>query len=102
MGGTESKVVDQQAAAESTLTMLADVFLGDNLIHNLGHLESGLTYSFAQLVISEQMVDCIKGFFREIEVSDLTLALDEHQPESLLQEVQARLMKIIQKAGGKS
>jgi trimethylamine--corrinoid protein Co-methyltransferase len=76
-GATDSKVVDQQAAAEAALTLLADVFLGGNLIHDLGYLESGLTYSFAQLAICEQMVDWIKGFLREIEVSDETLALDE-------------------------
>jgi trimethylamine--corrinoid protein Co-methyltransferase len=76
-GATDSKVVDGQAAAEAALTMLADVFMGGNLIHDLGYLESGLTYSFAQLVICEQMVDWIKGFFREIEVTDETLALDE-------------------------
>ena len=76
-GATDSKVVDGQAAAEAALTLLADVFMGGNLIHDLGYLESGLTYSFAQLAICEQMVDWIKGFFREIEVSDLTLALDE-------------------------
>ena len=76
-GGTDAKVVDQQAAAEAALTMLADVFLGGNLIHDLGYLESGLTYSFAQLAICEQMVDWIKGFFRDAEISGETLALDE-------------------------
>jgi trimethylamine---corrinoid protein Co-methyltransferase len=76
-GATDSKVVDGQAAAEAALTLLADVFMGGNLIHDLGYLESGLTYSFAQLVICEQMVDWVKGFFREVEVTDETLALDE-------------------------
>jgi trimethylamine--corrinoid protein Co-methyltransferase len=76
-GATDSKVVDGQAAAEAALTLLADVFMGGNLIHDLGYLESGLTYSFAQLVICSQMVDWIKGFLREIEVTDETLAMDE-------------------------
>jgi len=76
-GATESKIVDQQAAAEAGLTMLADVVMGGNIIHDLGYLESGLTYSFAQLVICDQMVDWIKTFFKGIEVSDETLALDE-------------------------
>lgn len=76
-GATESKCVDQQAAAEAALTMLADVVLGGNIIHDLGYLESGLTYSFAQLAICDQMVDWIKTFFKDIEVNDETLALDE-------------------------
>ena len=76
-GATESKCVDQQAAAEAALTMLADVVMGGNIIHDLGYLESGLTYSFTQLVICNQMVDWIKTFFKDIEVNDETLALDE-------------------------
>lgn len=76
-GGTDSKVVDQQAAAEAALTMLADVLMGGNIIHDLGYLESGLTYSFAQLAVCDQIVSWIKAFTSEIEVSDETLALDE-------------------------
>jgi trimethylamine--corrinoid protein Co-methyltransferase len=76
-GATESKCVDQQAAAEAALTMLADVIMGGNIIHDLGYLESGLTFSFAQLAICDQMVDWIKTFYKDIEVSDETLALDE-------------------------
>lgn len=76
-GATDSKVVDQQAAAEAALTMLADVLMGGNIIHDLGYLESGLTYSFVQLAICDQMVDWIKAFFRGIEVNDETLALDD-------------------------
>jgi trimethylamine--corrinoid protein Co-methyltransferase len=56
--------------------MLADVLMGGNIIHDLGYLESGLTYSFVQLAICDQMVDWIKAFFRGIEVNDETLALD--------------------------
>jgi trimethylamine--corrinoid protein Co-methyltransferase len=76
-GGTDSKLPDQQAAAEAALTMLADVLLGGNIIHDLGYLESGLTYSFAQLAICDQIVDWIKAFLGDIEVSSETLALDE-------------------------
>ncbi len=76
-GGSDSKVVDQQAAAEAALTILADVLMGGNIIHDLGYLESGLTYSFAQLAICDQIVDWVKAFFKGIEVNDETLALDE-------------------------
>ena len=76
-GGSDSKVVDQQAAAEAALTILADVLMGGNIIHDLGYLESGLTYSFAQLTICDQIVDWVKTFFKGIEVNDETLALDD-------------------------
>jgi trimethylamine--corrinoid protein Co-methyltransferase len=76
-GGSDAKLPDGQAAAEAALTMLADVMQGGNLVHDLGYLESGLTYSFAQLVICDQIVDWIKAFTRQLEVTDETLALDE-------------------------
>ena len=75
-GGSDAKVVDQQAAAEAALTLLADTLMGGNLIHDLGYLESGLTYSFVQLVICNEIVGWIKAFVKPIEVSDETLALD--------------------------
>ena len=75
-GASDAKLLDQQSTAEAALSLLADVMMGGNLIHDLGYLESGLTFSFAQLVICDQIVDWIKAFLQEIEVSEETLALD--------------------------
>ncbi len=75
-GGSDAKAVDQQAAAEAALTLLADTLVGGNLIHDLGYLESGLTYSLAQLAICNEIVSWIKGFLKPVEVTDETLALD--------------------------
>jgi trimethylamine---corrinoid protein Co-methyltransferase len=75
-GVSDSKAVDQQAAAEAALTLLAESLVGGNLIHDLGYLESGLTYSLAQLVICEEIVGWIEAFMRGVEVSAETLALD--------------------------
>jgi len=75
-GSTDSKVIDQQATAEAALSLMADVLMGGNIIHDLGYLESGLTYSFAQLAICNEMVSWIKTLYNQIEVSEETLALD--------------------------
>jgi trimethylamine--corrinoid protein Co-methyltransferase len=75
-GATEAKILDQQASAEAALTLLSDVMMGGNIIHDLGYLESGLTFSFSQLVICCEMVSWIKAFLYEIEVSQETLALE--------------------------
>jgi trimethylamine--corrinoid protein Co-methyltransferase len=75
-GGSDAKSVDQQAAAEAALTLLADTLMGGNLIHDLGYLESGLTFSFAQLVICNEIVSWIKGFLSPVDVSDEALAMD--------------------------
>ncbi|MFC2023936.1 trimethylamine methyltransferase family protein, partial [Chloroflexota bacterium] len=75
-GVTDAKVVDQQAAAEAALTLLAESLVGANIIHDLGYLESGLTFSFAQLAICEDIIGWIATFLRGVEVSEETLALD--------------------------
>jgi trimethylamine--corrinoid protein Co-methyltransferase len=75
-GASDSKVVDQQAAAEAALTLLTETLGGGNLIHDLGYLESGLTFSFPQLVICDEIVSWIKAFVQGIEISEETLALD--------------------------
>jgi trimethylamine--corrinoid protein Co-methyltransferase len=75
-GASDAKIVDQQAAAEASLSLLADTLMGGNLIHDLGYLESGLTFSFAQLAICNEIVDWIKAFTQKVEVSKETLALD--------------------------
>jgi trimethylamine--corrinoid protein Co-methyltransferase len=75
-GASDSKVVDQQAAVEAALTLLAESLVGGNIIHDLGYLESGLTFSFAQLAICDDIVGWVETFMRGVEVSDETLALD--------------------------
>ena len=75
-GASDAKVVDQQAGAEAALTLLAESLVGGNIIHDLGYLESGLTFSLAQLAICDDIVGWVGAFMRGVEVSDETLALD--------------------------
>ena len=75
-GGSDSKDVDGQAAAEASLTMLADALAGGHLIHDSGYLESGLTFSLTQLVICDEIAGWIRALRRPVDVSDEALALD--------------------------
>jgi len=75
-GASESKTLDLQAAAEAALALAVETLAGGNIIHDLGYLESGLTFSFVQLVICDEIVSWIKAFSREFEMSDEALALD--------------------------
>ncbi len=75
-GASEAKVVDQQAAAEAALTLMSESLAGGNIIHDLGYLESGLTFSFAQLLICTEIVSWIKGYTKAIPVDDDSLALN--------------------------
>jgi trimethylamine--corrinoid protein Co-methyltransferase len=83
-GASESKLVDQQAAAEAALTLMIDTLSGANLIHDMGYLESGLSGSLAQLVICDEIVDWLEHFMAPVQINDETLALDlieERGPE---------------------
>jgi trimethylamine--corrinoid protein Co-methyltransferase len=75
-GYSDSKVVDQQAAAEAALTLLGETLVGGNIIHDLGYLDTGLAFSFAQLAICEDIVGWIELFMGGVEVNEETLALD--------------------------
>lgn len=75
-GCSESKLVDQQAAAEAALTLMSETLGGANLIHDLGYLESGLCGSLAQLVICDEMVGWIEHMMAPVEITEETLALD--------------------------
>jgi trimethylamine--corrinoid protein Co-methyltransferase len=75
-GASEAKVFDEQAAAEAALSLAVETLAGSHIIHDLGYLESGLTFSFAQLLLGHEAVSWIKAFKKGYEVSDETLALD--------------------------
>jgi trimethylamine--corrinoid protein Co-methyltransferase len=75
-GVSDAKVVDQQAAAEAALTLLAESLVGGNIIHDLGYLESGLAFSFAQLLICNEIVSWIEAFMIGPQINAETLALD--------------------------
>jgi trimethylamine--corrinoid protein Co-methyltransferase len=75
-GGSDSKLPDEQAAAEAALTMLTETLSGAHLIHDVGYLASGMTASFEQMVICSDLIDWIKRFAQGIEVNEETLALD--------------------------
>jgi trimethylamine---corrinoid protein Co-methyltransferase len=75
-GCSESKLVDQQSAAEASLSLFSDVMFGGNLIHDVGYLESGLCGSLPQLAICNEIISWLEAFMEETEINDETLALD--------------------------
>jgi trimethylamine--corrinoid protein Co-methyltransferase len=75
-GCTDAKIVDQQAAAEAALMLMAETLGGANLIHDLGYMESGLCGSLAQIVICNEMVGWVEKMMAPVEINDESLALD--------------------------
>ncbi len=75
-GCTEAKLEDQQAAAEAALTLLTDAMAGNDLIHDIGSLESGMSYSFPQVAICAEIIRWIKHYLKQVEVNKESLFLE--------------------------
>jgi len=76
-GCTDAKVMDEQAALESLLSVMMAKFSGANLIHDIGYMESGLTFSFEMVVLTDELIALTNNLMKGIEVNKDTLMLDE-------------------------
>jgi len=76
-GCTDAKVLDEQAAIETLLSVMMAKFSGSNLVHDVGYIESGLTYSFELIVLTDELVALSDNLVKGIDVSEETIMLDE-------------------------
>ncbi|MFO8011373.1 MAG: trimethylamine methyltransferase family protein [Dehalococcoidia bacterium] len=82
-GCTDSKVIDEQAAAEATTSLFYAYLSGANLIHDVGYLDSGLTASLDTLVMCEEIIGTVRQIGKGICTEDDHLAwqvIDEVGP----------------------
>jgi trimethylamine---corrinoid protein Co-methyltransferase len=75
-GCSDAKILDEQAAIEDTFWILTAALSGSNLVHDVGYVESGITNSFENLVMCDEIIGMTKRFMSGIEVNTETLALD--------------------------
>jgi trimethylamine---corrinoid protein Co-methyltransferase len=75
-GCTDAQLFDQQAAMEAGFNLLMSALAGGNLIHDLGYIGVGLTFSLEYLVLCNEGVGAAKFMTRGVEVNPRTLALD--------------------------
>ncbi len=73
---TDSHCMDEQNAWEKMATTLAPLCSGVDLIVNAGMFETGLTVSYEQLVIDNEMLGWLFRFVEGIKVSPETIAAD--------------------------
>jgi len=76
-GCSDSKIMDEQAALEAMLSVMAAKLCGSNLIHDVGYIESGLTTSYEMIVLTDELVAMVDHFMKGIEVTPDTLMVDE-------------------------
>ena len=67
---------DAQAGHEKTLTGMCAAMAGANLIYGAGMLDSGLIFSYAQLVIDNDIFKMIRKVMQGMHVDDENLAVD--------------------------
>ena len=75
-GASDSKLPDEQAAAEAALTLLTETLAGAHMVHDVGYLASGMLASYEQMVICDELIGWIARFMQGMVVDDETLALD--------------------------
>lgn len=75
-GCSDAKVLDEQAAAETMLSVVMARLSGANLIHDVGYLESGLCASLELIVLTDELVALSDHLMAGISVGDDTLLLD--------------------------
>jgi len=76
-GASDSKLLDEQAIFEGTLTLYKSMLSGGNMIHDMGYLESGLMGSLELVVIQDEIVSIIKASSSPgLDFSEENLALD--------------------------
>ncbi len=73
-GCTDSKVLDEQAAAEATTSLLYGYLSGASLIHDVGYMDSGLTASLDALVMCNEIIGMIRQVGKGICTEDDYLA----------------------------
>ena len=75
-GKTDACLPGAQAGFEKAFSSLFPILTGATGIGTLGQLEGGITFSFVQLVIDNEIIGYIKRILKGFEVNENTLALD--------------------------
>lgn len=75
-GCSDSKILDEQAAAEQMMNLFYSYLSGANLIHDVGYIDHGTNASLESLVLNQEMIGMVKQFGQGINTDDDHLALD--------------------------
>jgi trimethylamine--corrinoid protein Co-methyltransferase len=75
-GCSASKLADEQAVNEAATYILMSGLMGTNLVHDVGYLEFGLTYSFDLLVMCDEFIGQVRRMMEGIRVDRQYLAID--------------------------
>jgi trimethylamine--corrinoid protein Co-methyltransferase len=75
-GCSASKLADEQAVNEAATYIMMAGWAGTNLVHDVGYLEFGLTYSFDLLVMCDEFIGQVRRMMEGIRVDRENLAVE--------------------------
>lgn len=75
-GASDSKVFDEQAAAEGLFSIFAALLSGANLVHDVGYIEMGLTSSMEMVTHADEMISMCRRFVAGVTLDTDSLAAD--------------------------
>lgn len=75
-GCSASKLPDEQAVNEAATYIMMAGWAGTNLVHDVGYLEFGLTYSFDLLVMCNEFIGQVRRMMEGIPVDRENLAVE--------------------------
>jgi trimethylamine--corrinoid protein Co-methyltransferase len=75
-GHSDSCAMDGQAAADAAFSVLVALLGGNNLVHDVGYLEAGLTTSPEMMVFTAEMVSMMRHFVAGVSLDAESLALE--------------------------
>lgn len=71
---TDSNIYDEQNGFEKIFNVIATLQSGVNLIVNAGMFSTGMTVSYEQLIVDEEIASFVYRYLKGIEVNDETLS----------------------------
>jgi trimethylamine--corrinoid protein Co-methyltransferase len=75
-GHSDSCVMDEQAAADAAFSVQVALLAGNNLVHDIGYLEAGLTTSPEMIVFTDELISMMRRFMAGIDLDAESLALE--------------------------
>lgn len=75
-GVTDSKLVDEQAALETSMQVLVNMLSGGHLVHDVGFIDGAMSGALEQIVLTDEIVGYARRIERGITINEETLALD--------------------------
>jgi trimethylamine--corrinoid protein Co-methyltransferase len=75
-GCSASKLADEQAVIEAGAYILMSGWMGTNLVHDVGYLEFGLTFSYDLLAMCDEMIGQLRRLMEGIDTDRSAMAVE--------------------------